>query len=212
MIGWLEYGWMYFLRGGVVMWPLLLCSLVSLTLILERGAFFRREDSGRDYPRTFCRMVRQKQWQDLLAMSRRTRGAQAELGIRLLTAPPEAREKESYILGESRQLVSRFDKGLNYLSVIVTLAPILGLLGTITGMMSSFQALGDRWDNPLGVTAGVAEAMITTVFGLLIAIGTICFHTYFSQRVNTVLEEVEQMDNAFMENAGDMPREGGKRV
>ena len=53
MIGWLEYGWMYFLRGGVVMWPLLLCSLVSLTLILERGAFFRREDSGRDYPRTF---------------------------------------------------------------------------------------------------------------------------------------------------------------
>ena len=60
--------------------------------------------------------------------------------------------------------------------------------------------------------AGVAEAMITTVFGLLIAIGTICFHTYFSQRVNTVLEEVEQMDNAFMENAGDMPREGGKRV
>ena len=74
MIGWLEYGWMYFLRGGVVMWPLLLCSLVSLTLILERGAFFRREDSGRDYPRTFCRMVRQKQWQDLLAMSRRTRG------------------------------------------------------------------------------------------------------------------------------------------
>lgn len=39
MIGWLEYGWMYFLRGGVVMWPLLLCSLVSLTLILERGAF-----------------------------------------------------------------------------------------------------------------------------------------------------------------------------
>ena len=157
-------------------------------------------------------MVRQKQWQDLLAMSRRTRGAQAELGIRLLTAPPEAREKESYILGESQQLVSRFDKGLNYLSVIVTLAPILGLLGTITGMMSSFQALGDRWDNPLGVTAGVAEAMITTVFGLLIAIGTICFHTYFSQRVNTVLEEVEQMDNAFMENAGDMPREGGKRV
>lgn len=124
-------------------------------------------------------MVRQKQWQDLLAMSRRTRGAQAELGIRLLTAPPEAREKESYILGESQQLVSRFDKGLNYLSVIVTLAPILGLLGTITGMMSSFQALGDRWDNPLGVTAGVAEAMITTVFGLLIAIGTICFHTYF---------------------------------
>ena len=107
MIGWLEYGWMYFLRGGVVMWPLLLCSLVSLTLILERGAFFRREDSGRDYPRTFCRMVRQKQWQDLLAMSRRTRGA-GGTGNPAADAPPEAREKESYILGESQQLVSPF--------------------------------------------------------------------------------------------------------
>ena len=61
----------------------------------------------------------------------------------------------------------------------------------------------------MAVTAGVAEAMITTVFGLVIAIATICFHTYFSQRVDTLLNEVEQMDNAFLENAGSLPPEGG---
>ena len=210
MIGWLQHGWTFFLRGGVVMWPLLLCSLASLTIILERLAFYRREDSGRAYARTFCRQVRQGKWQELLDGTWETPGAQAALGKKLLTAPSAVREKESYILGESQQLVNQFEKGLNYLSVIVTLAPILGLLGTITGMMSSFQALGDRWENPLGVTAGVAEAMITTVFGLLIAIATICFHTSFSQKVNTVMEEVEQMDNAFMENAGKMPGQGGQ--
>lgn len=76
-------------------------------------------------------------------------------------------------------------------------------------MMSSFQALEGRWENPMAVTAGVAEAMITTVFGLVIAIATICFHTYFSQKVDTLLDEVEQMDNTFLENAGQLPQERG---
>ncbi|WP_278676153.1 MotA/TolQ/ExbB proton channel family protein [Acidaminococcus fermentans] len=211
MIDWLQHGWSYFVRGGLVMWPLLLCSLVSLTIILERWSFFRKEDSGRRYVQDFCQLVRQQHWQVLLQESRQAPGAQARLGVRLLTAPRVAREKESYVLGEGQQLVDQFEKGLDYLSAIVTLAPILGLLGTITGMMASFQALGDRWDNPLGVTAGVSEAMITTVFGLLIAIGTICFHTYFSQRADRVLGDVEQMSNAFMENARTMPWEEGDR-
>lgn len=206
---WIKHVWSFFIRGGVVMWPLLACSLVSLTIILERWSYFRKEDSGRNYPRQFCQLVRRGAWSEVLDLSRKTRGGLADLGLQLLTAPAEARTKESYVAGESQQVINRFEKGLNYLSVIVTLSPILGLLGTITGMMSSFQALEGRWENPMAVTAGVAEAMITTVFGLVIAIATICFHTYFSQRVDTLLNEVEQMDNAFLENAGSLPPEGG---
>lgn len=206
---WIKHVWSFFIRGGVVMWPLLACSLASLTIILERWSYFRKEDSGRNYPRQFCQLVRRGAWSEVLDLSKKTRGGLAALGLQLLTAPAEARNKESYVAGESQQVINRFEKGLNYLSVIVTLSPILGLLGTITGMMSSFQALEGRWENPMAVTAGVAEAMITTVFGLVIAIATICFHTYFSQRVDTLLNEVEQMDNAFLENAGSLPPEGG---
>lgn len=206
---WIKHVWSFFIRGGVIMWPLLLCSLASLTIILERWSYFRKEDSGRSYPRQFCRLVRQGAWNEVLDLSRKTGGGLAELGVKLLTAPAEARTKESYVAGESQQVINRFEKGLNYLSVIVTLSPILGLLGTITGMMSSFQALEGRWENPLAVTAGVSEAMITTVFGLVIAIATICFHTFFSQKVDILLGEVEQMDNAFLENAGSLPRKGG---
>lgn len=206
---WIKQVWSFFIRGGVVMWPLLMCSLVSLTIILERWSYFRKEDSGREYPRQFCRLLRQGKWTEVLELSRQTKGGLAALGLRLLTAPAEARSKESYVAGESQQVINRFEKGLNYLSVIVTLSPILGLLGTITGMMSSFQALEGRWENPMAVTAGVAEAMITTVFGLVIAIATICFHTVFSQKVDVLLGEVEQMDNAFLENAGALPQKGG---
>ena len=206
---WIKQVWSFFIRGGVIMWPLLLCSLVSLTIILERWSYFRKEDSGREYPRQFCRLLRQGKWAEVLELSRQTKGGLAALGLQLLTAPAEARSKESYVAGESQQVINRFEKGLNYLSVIVTLSPILGLLGTITGMMSSFQALEGRWENPMAVTAGVAEAMITTVFGLVIAIATICFHTVFSQKVDILLGEVEQMDNAFLENAGALPRQGG---
>ena len=206
---WIKHVWSFFIRGGVIMWPLLICSLVSLTIILERWSYFRKEDSGRSYPRQFCQLLRHGKWAESLELSRKTKGGLAALGQQLLTAPAEARNKESYVAGESQQVINRFEKGLNYLSVIVTLSPILGLLGTITGMMSSFQTLEGRWENPMAVTAGVAEAMITTVFGLVIAIATICFHTYFSQKVDTLLGEVEQMDNAFLENAGQLPQKGG---
>ncbi len=206
---WLKTGWSYFLRGGLVMWPLLLCSVISLALTLERWKYFHKEDSGRVFPQQFCALLRESRWQEAWQLTENTPGEMAALGRKLLSAPPQVRTKESYIVGESRQLLQHFEKGLTYLQVIVTLAPILGLLGTITGMMASFDALGTRWENPLAVTAGVGEALITTIFGLLIAIVAICCHTYFAQRVKTLAGELEQVDNTFMENADSLPQQGG---
>ena len=136
------------------MWPLLLCSVISLALTLERWKYFHKEDSGRVFPQQFCALLRESRWQEAWQLTENTPGEMAALGRKLLSAPPQVRTKESYIVGESRQLLQHFEKGLTYLQVIVTLAPILGLLGTITGMMASFDALGTRWENPLAVTAG----------------------------------------------------------
>lgn len=197
---WITHGWQYFLRGGLLMWPLLACSLVSLTIVLERLAYYRKADSGRAFPRSFCSLLRQGKRQEALAMAERTPGETAELGKKLLRAPAWAAAKDSYVQGECLQVLSRLERGLAYLSVIVTLAPILGLMGTITGMMASFQALGARWENPLAVTAGVAEAMITTIFGLAIAIFTICFHAYFAHKVQQQSLELEQLANTVLES------------
>lgn len=205
---WITHGWQYFLRGGLLMWPLLACSVASLTIVLERLAYYRKADSGRMFSRKFCSLLQLGKRKEAFELASRTPGETAALGKILLSAPVQAVTKDSYIQGECLQVLNRLEKGLPYLSVIVTLAPILGLMGTITGMMASFQALGTRWENPLAVTAGVAEAMITTIFGLAIAIFTICFHTYFSHKVKQQSLEMEQLANTILENTG--LEEGGR--
>jgi len=95
------------------------------------------------------------------------------------------------------------EQHLDYLSVVIGLAPMLGLLGTITGMIGSFNALNERLQNPMAVTAGIGEALITTVFGLSIAILGMCIHAYLSSKVKTAsfnLYEVAEALVNTMEN------------
>ena len=183
MIG-IKQGVEWFLRGGPVMWPLLLCSMASLALILDRFAFFHRADTD---------------WQEADRVAQATKGGEAHLAVRLLDAPEEIRAQEAFIMSESKQVLDRYKEGLSYLSVIITLAPLLGLLGTITGMMASFGNLGSRWENPFAVTSGIGEALITTVFGLAIAIVTLCCHAYFEERVHRIALDMEMIASTFSE-------------
>ena len=156
MIG-IKQGVEWFLRGGPVMWPLLLCSMASLALILDRFAFFHRADTDRSFARTFCKALRRNDWQEADRVAQATKGGEAHLAVRLLDAPEEIRAQEAFIMSESKQVLDRYKEGLSYLSVIITLAPLLGLLGTITGMMASFGNLGSRWGNPFAVTSGIGR-------------------------------------------------------
>lgn len=181
------------------MWPLLLCSVTAVALILDRLAFFHRAETDSRFAGQFCAALRRDDWEEAYHLAQSTKGGEAALAVRLLEAPEEVRSQEAFIQNESLQIIDKYNQGLTYLQVIVTLAPLLGLLGTITGMMASFQALGSRWDNPLAVTSGVGEALITTVFGLSIAIVSICFHAYFSQRVHHITMDMENIANTFSE-------------
>ena len=198
MIG-IKQGVEWFLRGGPVMWPLLLCSMASLALILDRFAFFHRTDTDRSFARTFCKALRRNDWQEADRVAQATKGGEAHLAVRLLDAPEEIRAQEAFIMSESKQVLDRYKEGLSYLSVIITLAPLLGLLGTITGMMASFGNLGSRWENPFAVTSGFGEALITTVFGLAIAIVTLCCHAYFEERVHRIALDMEMIASTFSE-------------
>ena len=107
--------------------------------------------------------------------------------MRLLDAPEEIRAQEAFIMSESKQVLDRYKEGLSYLSVI------------ITGMMASFGNLGSRWENPFAVTSGIGEALITTVFGLAIAIVTLCCHAYFEERVHRIALDMEMIASTFSE-------------
>ena len=91
------------------------------------------------------------------------------------------------------------EQNLDYLGVVIGLAPMLGLLGTITGMISSFNALNERAQNPMAVTAGIGEALITTVFGLCIAIMGMCIYAYLSSKVKTASLNINEVASVLVD-------------
>lgn len=94
--------------------------------------------------------------------------------------------------------IDGMEQNLDYLSVVIGLAPMLGLLGTITGMISSFNALNERAQNPMAVTP-VLASLITTVFGLCIAIMGMCIYAYLSSKVKTASLNIYEVANVLID-------------
>ena len=106
---------------------------------------------------------------------------------------------ENFISYRAERAMDKFEKNLALLNIIITLAPVLGLLGTVTGMMGSFSKLVERGQDPMAVTAGLAEALITTVFGLVISIIAVCILGYFERRMKSITLSIEEMSNTLLE-------------
>ena len=189
----------YFVKGGPVMYPLLLCSIAAVAICVERYLFFKKADSGREFTRQFCDYIEQDNWTDAKALADSTRGEIAKLATIFMSRHGNYEKLENFVGIKAARALDKFEQRLDYLNVIVALAPVLGLLGTITGMISSFNNFSKRLDDPLIVTAGIGEALITTVFGLCISIVAICMYAYFNRRLTGITLNVEDMANTLLE-------------
>ena len=189
----------YFFKGGPVMYPLLLCSIAAIAICVERYLFFKKADSGREFTRQFCDYIEQDNWADAKAQADSTRGEIAKLATIFMARHGNYEKLENFVGIKAARAIDKFEQRLDYLNVIVALAPVLGLLGTITGMISSFNNFSKRLDDPLIVTAGIGEALITTVFGLCISIVAICMYAYFNRRLAGITLNVEDMSNTLLE-------------
>ncbi len=108
---------------------------------------------------------------------------------------------ESRMLDEAKTVEKKLNRSLWILETIITVAPLLGLLGTIIGMMSSFKIIGSEGViNPTGVTAGVAEALIATAFGLGIAIIALFAFNFFTQKNDQALDELERLGTRVIDH------------
>jgi biopolymer transport protein ExbB len=176
-------------KGGLVMIPLVLCSIVSLAVTIERLLYWRRISSKQPVEQMLV-SVEQGKLKEAL-----TEGRESPLpAARVLAAglahrnPSYSKAMEVAAQGEMPVLKRR----LVILDTIITLAPLLGLLGTITGMISSFGIMSDTGlGQPHAVTGGVAEALIATATGLLIAILTLIPYNYFTSRAEKEMEDIE---------------------
>jgi len=181
-----------FLKGGLVMWPLLVTSIVTLGVVIDRLWFIFQE-----------RRLRQPEVVDtiLQTLEAGLTDSAAEAGAgstdfvaRTLTYALTHRDTSlsQAILRAANLELKRFSRGLPALDTVITLAPLLGLLGTVTGMIHSFGLLGNtELGAPMAITGGIAQALIATAFGLGIAIAALLPFNYLNARQEEARHELE---------------------
>lgn len=186
------YSWHeLFVRGGAVMWPILICSVCGLAIVVDRVVAFLWYFTPFDgFVRNLERHVRSGETEraKLFAAARQgpiARAAQSYLAHRRLT--PEARDD---IVGRVvSQSVARLENRLHWLSIIGVSAPMLGLLGTVAGLVAAFNNIERAGGQvqPQDLASGIWAALLTTVFGLVVALPVLAAYHLLENRVNTVL-------------------------
>jgi biopolymer transport protein ExbB len=199
-------------QGGPVMWPLLAFSVLGLAVAIERFFALRR---ARVNVNEFLAKVRKalmvnRSLRDAVKICEQYQGPVASVmkaGLLKYGQPKEDIEKtiENAALFE----MGRLERGLSVLATTANVAPLLGFLGTVTGMINSFDALAKQGlSNPAAVAAGISEALITTAAGLIIAIPVQLAYNYYMTRINKFVRDIETAANMLIETFGEMDRTG----
>jgi len=182
-----------FFRGGPVMYPLLACSILVLTVIIERLLFWVSVDINRDRKliEDVLELCRQGDWE---AVRTKVSGSK-DFIIRVLVSGLLHREFSMTKAMEATAAdeIRNMRRYMGVLDTMITVAPLLGIFGTVIGIIGSFEALGTVGiDQPQAVTAGIAQALITTAAGLGIAILSVFPYNYFNSKVEKAVLNIEK--------------------
>lgn len=181
-----------FTSGGPVMAPLLLCSLVSLTVIIERVIFWTIVGmrANQQLVHKVMELCRAGDWEGV----RKAAAGSKSYVIRILISGILHRDYSLVKAMEAAAAdeIARMRRYMGVLDTIITVAPLLGIFGTVLGIIGSFDMLGGGIDHPEAVTKGIAQALITTASGLGIAIFTVFPFNYFNARIERAARFIEK--------------------
>jgi biopolymer transport protein ExbB len=190
-----------FQAGGPLMWPLLICSVVAFAIVLERFWFWHKMKPEQDVANADL----------ILAQLAKDRNSIPQLEhpgciCRVLTAGmccgSESAEKAMSII--AMRSVAKMRRGMNVLDTVITVAPMLGIIGTVTGIIASFESLAIAGvGDPKAVIGGIAEALITTATGLVISVGTLFPYNYFNTRIERAQDLIEMYASHLEISLGD---------
>lgn len=184
-----------FLKGGPIMWPILACLVVALATVAERVLYWRKVRRLRAET-AFAEALWEVRLGQYGPAWRRTQGAASPFLIALRSGLANGRtEPVTAMQLRAEETLEEAGARQWLLSTIVTLAPLLGLLGTVIGIMGSFQFIGSEQLAVAKVSGGVGEALIATAAGLGIAIVCLIPHNYFHRRVQALRHDLEQAIN-----------------
>jgi biopolymer transport protein ExbB len=196
-----------FLKGGILMWPILLCSIIGLAVIIDRYVVIRK--ARINVPAFMIRIrgfIKKKDISGAVSHCMEEKSPVANVvrkGLKKYKLGHE-RVKES-IENAGNQEVSKLEKGLPILATISGIAPLLGFLGTVTGMISAFMRIEDLQGsaNPSDLAGGIWEALITTAFGLIVGIPALAFYNYLVSAVKKLVGEIEMVANDVVDVVQD---------
>ena len=188
-----------FTKGGPVMYLLLLCSIAVATIGIERFRFYRytMKDS-KNFLDKLKDCLKTKNIDTGLALCRSRNDSIIVVARSGIEAVINNENAELAMISVHDEEAMKLRAHLNYLSMIVTLAPLLGLLGTISGMIQSFNIFSLQAGQPLAITGGIGEALIATATGLCVAIFALLVHTYFAQKLDEILALLEKTMNIVL--------------
>jgi biopolymer transport protein ExbB len=190
--------WHFLLSGGPFMVPIGICSFVGITVCIHRGLSLRwkavippalRPDLAR-----VAEVFREGRASKLLLELKRSDSPMGRIG-RIALSPDfsDRGEAQTAVEATAREQMVRLENGMGVLEVAITIAPLLGLLGTVSGLVTVFGTLGEGavQADPSAIAGGIAEALNTTIAGLVVAVIMVVFHSYFTRRLERIAARLE---------------------
>jgi biopolymer transport protein ExbB len=190
-------------KGGVVMWPILVCSLIAVYVVIERFLVLRRAqlDVG-EFMRKLKSLFRRGDFAGVSAFCAQKDAPIANIIRRGIEKHHLGQEKILEAIGNAgREQVYHLEKRLSLLATLAGVAPMLGFLGTVGGMIAAFHGVELQGGVVSGgdIAGGVWEALLTTAFGLIVGILALAFYNYFVTRVQKVVYEMEVASTEFID-------------
>jgi biopolymer transport protein ExbB len=199
-----------FLKGGFIMWPILLCSVIAIKIIVERYIVINK--SKANIPAFLVKLrsfLKKRDIQGAINFCNQEKSSVSNIvkkGLKKFSLGNE-RVKEA-IESAGKQEIVKLEKGLSLLATISGAAPLLGFLGTVTGMIAAFRKIEDLHGstNPSDLAGGIWEALLTTAFGLIVGIIATTFYNTIVERVNSLVLDLEVVSNDIIDILEEMAK------
>ena len=202
--------WEFMQKGGPIMWPILLCSVISFAIVIERLLRLRQEQiDTKTFMEQISKSLKRNKVMEALDLCDRTGGPIAGiLKAGILKHDRPRNEIREAIEDASIHEVPRLERNLPVLATVAQVAPLLGLLGTVTGLVKAFQVIESKATmlnpvNPGDLAGGIWEALLATTFGLCVAIPTYVAYNYLVSRVDGFVLDMERSATDLMNILGE---------
>ncbi|MEP2776663.1 MAG: MotA/TolQ/ExbB proton channel family protein [Luteolibacter sp.] len=185
-------------KGGPFVYPLILCSIAGITAICFKALSLARSRIVPDRLAAKMDTIATTESEATVREIEKGSSTLARLGSVAIKHGGKSPEEITRVVeATAREEIVRMHSGIGVLDVVITVAPLLGLLGTASGLVTIFQGLGETTDH-LAIARGIAEALNTTIFGLAIAVPCVVAHSYFTRRIERLTARMEAVMTDFV--------------